>query len=158
MIRELHESGVTVCLIFVPPSGMARGFHFTWPRALSWAQVFREDSLRPLVISDMGSRPQTVGSLPRVFRLCIRHFFIHYSAHIYCAPSLCQARCQVLSKRVLNKGRMVKAVQPFPGVVQGPGQPCSSHPHSPKRAHSSAHGPADSTPDVSGFHASSSLL
>lgn len=127
-------------------------------RALSWAQVFREDSLRPLVISDMGSRLQTVGSLPPVFRLCIRHSFIHYSAHIYCAPSLCQALCQVLSKRVLNKGRMVNAMQPFPGLAEGPDQPCSSHPHSPKRARSSAQGPADSMPDVSGFHASSSLL
>lgn len=29
MTCELHESGVTVCLVSVPPSRLARGFHFT---------------------------------------------------------------------------------------------------------------------------------
>lgn len=138
--------------------GKGVSFHVPRPRALSWAQVFREDSLRPLVISDMGSRPQTAGSLPRVFRLCIRHSFVHCSARVYCAPGLCPARCRVLSKRVLNRGRTVKAMQPLPGVVEGPDQPCSARPRAPKRARSSARGPADSVPDVSGFHASSSLL
>lgn len=105
-------------------NGKGVSCHVPRPRALSWAQVFREDSLRPLVISDMGSRPQTAGSLPRVFCLCIRRSFIHYSAPTYCAPSLCQALCQALRKRVPNKGRMVTAVQPFPGVAEGPDQPC----------------------------------
>lgn len=122
-LQELRESRVKLCFVFVPRSGMAKRFHFL---CQSWefcakSRIFREPRLNPLMISDMGSGSESDGSLPCLLHLCIRHSFIHYSATIYWASSMCQVPCQALNKCLLNKCRMVKGLQrnqPLPAVIK----------------------------------------
>ena len=110
---ETPGNRVNMCFVFVPGSGMAKRFHFICQSWEFWAKsrIFREERLNPLMISDPGSGSESGGSLPCLLHLCIRHSFIHYSATIYWASSMCQVPCQALNKCLLNKCRMVKGLQ-----------------------------------------------